>query len=82
MPRQAKSALAGKPVAPIRGRLPILPFFREVYAELNKVVWPGRPEALNLTVIVVIVSVAVGIALGLIDMVFSWLVNTFLLPPT
>ncbi len=80
MPKQVKSALARKPVAPIQGRVPLKGFLQDVYAELNKVVWPSRPEATNLTVIVIIVSVVVGIALGVVDAVFAWLVSTFLMP--
>lgn len=51
----------------------------ETISELKKVVWPSRQEAANLTMIVIIVSVAVGLILGVIDFTFSWLVNTILL---
>ncbi len=46
-------------------------FIREVRSELRKVVWPTRQEAINLTGIVIGVSVAVGVFLGLVDFVFS-----------
>jgi preprotein translocase subunit SecE len=46
-------------------------FFREVRSELRKVVWPTRQEAINLTLIVIGVSAAVGVFLGLVDFAFA-----------
>jgi len=46
-------------------------YFRETYYELRRVSWPTRSEALNLTVIVVVVTTFMSIVLGLIDYVFS-----------
>jgi preprotein translocase subunit SecE len=43
-------------------------FVRETRSELKKVVWPSRETAINLTLIVAGVSLAVGIFLGLIDL--------------
>ena len=51
----------------------------DTISELKKVVWPTRDEAVNLTTIVIIVSVAVGLMLGIVDFSFSWLVNTIFL---
>ena len=42
-------------------------FVRETVGELRKVSWPSRAEALNLTVIVVIVMVATSIFLYSVD---------------
>lgn len=42
-------------------------FVRETVGELRKVSWPTRAEALNLTVIVVIVMVATSIFLYSVD---------------
>ncbi|MBI1956657.1 MAG: preprotein translocase subunit SecE [Acidobacteria bacterium] len=53
--------------------------FREIWSELKKVVWPSREEAINLSTIVVVVSVAVGLVLGAVDYIFYALVNTLLL---
>lgn len=58
-----------------RGRLS---FIGEVIAELKKVVWPTRQEAIHLTTIVVVVSVAVGIFLAIVDFVFSKLMQLLL----
>lgn len=44
--------------------------FRETVAELRKVSWPTRPEALALTRIVLIVMIIMAIILGGLDWVF------------
>ncbi len=66
----------GKPAATVpRPRGLQFKFGREVISELRKVVWPTRQEATRLTIMVVIVSAAVGLALGVIDIGFSQLVR-------
>jgi preprotein translocase subunit SecE len=43
-------------------------FVRESYHELRyKVTWPTFPEARNMTIIVIVLSTAVGLLLGLVD---------------
>ena len=46
---------------------PIVAFFRETVGELRKVTWPTWPEARQLTGLVLLVMVIVGIMLGLTD---------------
>jgi len=46
-------------------------YFRETRAELRKVTWPTRDEAKNLTIIIVIVTVAMALFLGLFDYIFQ-----------
>lgn len=53
-------------------------FFRDVVSELHKVTWPTRDEVIRLTVLVSGMSVAVGAALGLLDLVFTELVRQLL----
>ena len=53
-------------------------FFREVRSELRKVVWPTRREATNLTMIVIAVSMAVGVFLGMVDFIFQELFRIIL----
>ena len=50
-------------------------FISETIAELKKVVWLTRREAAYLTVLVLIVAVTVGLALGAIDYGFTNLVD-------
>jgi preprotein translocase subunit SecE len=56
----------------------ITKFLAEVRSELKKVAWPTRQEATNLTALVVTISVAVGLVLGLIDYAFSELFRLIL----
>ncbi len=45
-------------------------FLREVVSELKKVTWPTREETVKLTVIVIVISVAVGAFIGGLDSLF------------
>jgi preprotein translocase subunit SecE len=49
----------------------IVRYFKEVRAELRKVVWPTRREATNLTAIVLAVTVTMSAVLGVVDWAFS-----------
>lgn len=53
------------------GSAPLINFVRELRSEIRKVTWPTRREATNLTIIVVLVSAAVGVVLGGFDFLFS-----------
>jgi preprotein translocase subunit SecE len=52
---------------------------QEIANELRKVTWPTREETTRLTFAVVVVAVAMGLALGGIDIAFNWLVDNTLL---
>ena len=85
--RRGPSAPARTPPArtpPTRPRVTrgSLGFAQGIVSELRKVTWPTREEALRLTAIVTVVSVAIGALLGGIDYVFYWLINTLLLGKT
>lgn len=58
------------PPAPKKERK-IVRYFKEVRAEIRKVVWPSRQTALRLTGIVIAVTAAMSIFLGFVDWVFS-----------
>ena len=49
----------------------LMQYFRETRAELRKVVWPTREEAINLTAIVVITIFAMSVFLGFFDYLFT-----------
>jgi preprotein translocase subunit SecE len=53
-------------------------FYRETMAELRKVVWPTREQAINLTIIVVVVVVAMSIFLGGIDVILTQILRFLL----
>lgn len=46
-------------------------FFRETVGELRKVTWPTRQEAINLTIVVLIVIAIMSVFLGVLDFVYS-----------
>ena len=46
-------------------------FIDEAWSELKKVSWPGREQVRNLTVLVFAVSLAVGIYITVLDLVFQ-----------
>jgi len=54
-------------------------FVEDIVSELRKVTWPTRQDTVNLTFVVIIVSVAVGLFLGGVDMLFSWIIEHTLL---
>ena len=60
----------------IRGGL--FQFFGEVISELKKVTWPSREETTRLTMLVIAISVVIGIALGVIDLMFTRLLDQFI----
>jgi preprotein translocase subunit SecE len=64
--RVAKATAAKKENAIIR-------YLKDTRAELRKVTWPSREEALNLTLIVLAATVAMAVGLGVIDYLFSLL---------
>lgn len=49
----------------------VVRYFKEVRAELSKVVWPSRRNALNLTAIVLAVTASMSILMGLLDWLFA-----------
>jgi preprotein translocase subunit SecE len=53
-------------------------FFRETTGELRKVSWPTWPEARQLTGLVLLVMVVMGIILGLTDAAARALLNVIL----
>lgn len=56
----------------------ILNYFGEVRAELVKVTWPTREQTINMTWLVVGVSITVALYLGLLDAAFQRLVESII----
>ena len=46
-------------------------YFNETIGELRKVSWPTRKEATNLTLVVIVVTIAMSMLLGFLDFVYS-----------
>jgi preprotein translocase subunit SecE len=49
----------------------IVGYLNEVKLELSKVVWPKRQEVIRLTLVVIIISTAVGAYVGGLDFAFT-----------
>lgn len=62
------------------GRLLRPAFVMDIISELQKVVWPSRTETRNLTIVVLIVAIAVGVLLGVVDWGFNRILENVLLP--
>lgn len=53
----------------------ILDFFKEVQVELSKVVWPTREQTIKLTLMVILVTIAVGVFVSGVDFVLAKLTS-------
>lgn len=61
-----------------RRRIALLQFLGEVVSELKKVTWPTRQETTRLTMLVIAIAAAIGAVLGLLDILFSQMLNLFI----
>lgn len=59
------------------GKNPLI-FLREVVTELKKVTWPTREQVIRLTAVVIVVSALVGLYLGVLDYIFTMLIELVL----
>ena len=50
-------------------------YFKEVRAEMKHVAWPTRRQAIIYTIVVIGVSLATAVYLGLLDYIFSALIK-------
>ncbi len=50
-------------------------FLREVYVELKQTSWLKRNEVIDYTLLIIVVSIIVGIYLGLLDIFFRWIIK-------
>ena len=50
-------------------------FFRDVWVEMKKVSWPGRPEVVGTTVVVIVACFLFGFCLFVIDNGLSWMID-------
>ena len=52
----------------------------DIINELRQVVWPTRAETQNLTMVVLVVAIVVGVLLGVVDWGFNKILENVLLP--
>ncbi len=76
MPQKGKDVARARQEVARENRL--ARFWRETIAELRKVVWPTRDQAINLTIIVILTVVAMSAFLGIIDLMLNNLVRLIL----
>jgi preprotein translocase subunit SecE len=50
-------------------------FIDEAWSELKKVTWPTREQVRNLTVLVFVISAAVGVYITIFDLLFTELIR-------
>jgi preprotein translocase subunit SecE len=55
----------------------IVNYIKETRAEMGHVNWPTRQQTIRFTILVILVSLAVAILLGVSDYVFSQLLKLF-----
>ena len=48
----------------------LIEFLKEARLELKKVSWPTRKEIISATTLVIVLSIAAGLFLGLLDVIF------------
>jgi preprotein translocase subunit SecE len=66
--RRAQMMAKRKPVSPQQ-------FFQEAWVELKKTTWPTRAELTKSTSVVLALVAAVGVWVGVLDILFSRLLN-------
>ena len=54
-------------------------FLQESKLELSRVNWPSRQETLQLTMVVVVISLLFALFLGFLDFIFTYLLEVILL---
>jgi len=62
---------ANEKINPSSNRTSPLKSFSLIWEELKKVTWPTRKEAIRLTILVLMISGAIGAVLSVIDMGFA-----------
>ncbi len=59
--------MVARPAAQGAAMKKIVQFFKDSYAELRKVVWPGKEDVIASVKVVVVSTLAMALVLGLID---------------
>ena len=57
----------------------LISYIGETKLELANVRWPNRKQTINFTLIVIAISVFVAIYLGAFDMLFAYILKTYIL---
>ncbi|OGY53277.1 MAG: preprotein translocase subunit SecE [Candidatus Buchananbacteria bacterium RIFCSPLOWO2_01_FULL_40_23b] len=57
----------------------LITFIKEARIELKKVTWPTRQDTIRSTVSVIIVSAGIALFLGILDFLFQFVLDKFVL---
>jgi preprotein translocase subunit SecE len=49
----------------------VIGYFQEVIAEMKKVTWPTREDTIRLTGVVIVISLIIGLYIGIIDIALA-----------
>ncbi len=74
-PKAEKSKGEKKPNFFVRFGRKIKKLFRDVVSEMKKVVWLSKTETKKSSVLVIVTVIAIAAAIGVIDTVFSTVIN-------
>ena len=74
---QRPSAKAGSAGSPEQNIQKTRNYIQETYVELKKTTWPTKDEATRLTSVVIAVILVLGVYMGVLDALFSYLINRF-----
>jgi len=58
--------------------LKVATYIKEVIREIKKVTWPSKKQTQDMTLLVIVVSLAVGLYIGLLDTIFQKLMASIL----
>lgn len=76
---KAESGIVGTVTSPFRS---LAEYWEGVRSEMQKVIWPTREETQRLATIVLVVTIAASIILGVISLLFTALISAGLSSPT
>ena len=51
-------------------------FFKDIFGEMRKVVWTSKEDLIKSTKLVLATVVTVGLAIAVVDTLFSWIINS------
>jgi len=57
----------------------LINYIKETRVEMSSVNWPTKKQTINYTLLVICVSVGIAIFLGAFDMLFAYLLKTYIL---
>jgi len=71
-PKPAKAPLLSRIANPFRN---LWRFLRDVYSELQRVVWPSHEETYSFTVVIILAITIVAVWVGVLDLFFTTLIS-------